>query len=338
MVAPVGYVGRISEAELAAADPVNYSATNAIGKVGIEKHFEEELHGKVGYQQEETDAAGRVVRVIKRIDPQPGTNLYLTIDSRLQAVAQEAFGGHTGGMVAIDPRNGQVLALVSNASYDPNLFVDGITSKQFHALQQDPGQPLYNRAVRGQYPFGSTIKPFIALQGLDTGTITPSFGISDPGWFKLPNSSHIYHDWKRTGHGYVTINTAIRLSCDTFFFTLANRLGIQRIDQILDYFGFGKKTNIEINEELPGLVPTPAWKQKARHQAWYPGDTLNAGIGQGSMLATPLQLATMTARLVNDGREVKPVLIRSIEGEGNKIPVWPETGFRRGGDGTGNGA
>lgn len=319
----LGYVGRINERELAKVDPNNYSATNFIGKLGIEKFFEDDLHGKVGYQQAEVDATGRVVRVLNSVPPVSGKNLQLTIDLYLQQVAVAAFGDLHGAAVAIQPATGHVLALVSSPGYDPNLFVDGISTKDFQALQQDSGQPLYNRAIRGQYPPGSTVKPIVALTGLTTGTVTPEYGISDPGWFQLKNSSHIYHDWKRTGHGWVNLHTAIVNSCDTYFYTLANRMGVEPLVRMFQQFGLGKRTGIEIQEELPGLVPTPAWKKRTQGHPWYPGDTLITAIGQGFMLATPLQLAMAVATIANRGQVMKPTLIYSSQQSGARYLMQP---------------
>jgi len=310
----VGYVGRINEEELKILDPSNYAASNFVGKIGIEKSYEKLLHGKVGTEQVETDASGREVRILRRTAPTPGKDIYLTIDSGLEIAAERALEGHRGSVVAIDPRNGEVLALVSAPSYDPNLFVKGISSKAFNALNKSLGRPLYNRAIRGQYPFASTIKPFLAVQGLDTGVLTRATRIRDPGWFKLPFSSHEYKDWRKGGHGTVDTRRAIVISCDTFFYTLAYRMGINRIDNILTRFGFGIKTGIEMAEELPGLVPSPAWKLRRKAQPWYPGDTVISGIGQGYMLTTPLQLAAGMAALSKHGHRWQPhLLLRSID-------------------------
>lgn len=320
LMAPVlGYIGRINDKELAQLDPSNYGATNYIGKLGVEKFYEAELHGKAGFQQAEIDAAGRIVRLVKRTDPIPGKNLYLSIDSKLQKTAYDAFAENTGALVAIQPATGQVLALVSKPSYDPNLFVTGISNKAFHLLQTDLNQPLFNRAVRGQYPFGSTIKPFMGLLGLESHAVTPEYQIFDPGWYKLPNSSHIYHDWKREGHGWVNLHRAITYSCDVYFYNLAMKVGIDKIDAMLTKFGFGQLTGIQIHEELAGLVPSPEWKQQKQHQAWYPGDTLISGIGQGYMLATPLQLANAVATLANRGVHLQPNLLFSSQDANQQV-------------------
>ncbi|CAM4467380.1 MAG: Peptidoglycan D,D-transpeptidase MrdA [Legionellaceae bacterium] len=312
----LGYIGRINEKELDSIDQNNYSASNFIGKLGIEKYYEEELHGKVGYLQAEVDATGNVLREVNRIPPIPGKNLQLSIDLYLQQVVENAFDEEQGAAIAIDPSTGQILALVSNPAFDPNLFVDGISTKNFQLLQNNPSQPLYNRAIRGHYPPGSTIKPIMSLAGLESGIISPEDKLFDPGWFQLKNSSHIYHDWKRTGHGWVNLYTAIMESCDTYFFDLANRMGIKRIASMLHKFGFGQRTGIEMQEELPGLVPTPEWKKRIQKQTWYPGDTLITGIGQGFMLSTPLQLAMEAAIIANRGKVMKPTLIYSQQSPG----------------------
>lgn len=305
----LGYVGRINENELKTINKTTYAATHFIGKIGIEKSYEKALHGKAGYQQVETDASGRIIRILERTPPIPGDNLYLTIDTDVQKAAKKSLEGYRGAVVAIDPNNGEVLALVSHPSYDPNLFVQGIPSKIYKALQDDIDRPLFNRSIRGQYAFGSTIKPFLALQGLNTGTITTHTRIQDPGWFKLPTASHIFHDWKKNGHGRVGIRRAIIISCDTFFYRLASKMGIRNIDKIMEQFSFGKETGLDINEELPGLVPTPEWKRASQGESWYGGDTVLSGIGQGYMLTTPLQLAVGASGIAMRGHFYHPHLL-----------------------------
>lgn len=305
----LGYVARINQQELSQADPSNYRPTDYVGKIGIEKHYESVLHGKAGYERVEIDASGRAVRTLQRVAPEPGHNLYLTIDSKLQQVALEALGASRGAVVAIEPATGQVLTLVSNPSYDSNVFVKGISAKNFKVLRDSPDQPLYNRALRGQYPPASTVKPFIALQALATGIVEPDDKIYDPGWFSLPNSSHLYRDWKKTGHGWVNLAEAIMESCDTYFFNLAHEMGIVEINEILGKFGFGNKTGVDMGEELNGILPSPAWKKKYRGASWYPGDTVITSIGQGFMVATPLQLASATATLAMQGEGYKPYLL-----------------------------
>ncbi|MDR3491939.1 MAG: penicillin-binding protein 2 [Gammaproteobacteria bacterium] len=305
----LGYVGRINIDELDDIDTTNYSATNYIGKLGIEKYYEDDLHGKVGYEQVENDASGEPVRVLNQIAPQGGKNLYLTLDSKLQFAAEKALEGMRGAVVAIQPKTGEVLALVSQPSYDPNAFVSGISTQNFQTLQDSPDRPLYNRALRGLYPLASTIKPFIALEGLNSGITNPSFTLFDPGWYQLKNSEHLFHDWRHHGHGNVNLNRAITCSCDTYFYDLASKLGIQRIDNVLTEFGFGELSGIDLDEELPGIIASPVWKKKEKHLPWYPGDTVLSGIGQGYMQATPLQLAVGIATLANRGQHFIPHLI-----------------------------
>jgi len=321
----LGYVGRINIDELKEIDTTNYSASNYIGKLGIEKFYEDELHGTVGYEQAENDASGQALRVLNQIKPVPGKNLYLTLDTKLQAEVEKALAGHRGAVVAIQPATGQILAMVSEPSYDPNLFVAGINNKDFQALQESPDRPLYNRALRGLYPYGSTIKPFIAVGGLDLGVITPNYAISDPGWYKLPTSSHIFHDHKRGGHGTVNLFRAVIVSCDTYFFDLAHRLGIQRLDNVLQKFGFGQLTGVDLDEELPGVLASPAWKRKVKGVSWYEGDTLNSGIGQGFMQVTALQLATGVAIIANHGKRFIPHLLLAEQTPGQSLEMQAST-------------
>lgn len=313
----LGYVGRINTQDLNEIDPTNYSASNYIGKLGIEKYYEDELHGAVGYEQVENDASGEPVRVLNRIKPTPGENLFLTIDSKLQLAVEQILEGHKGSVVVIQPSTGQILAMVSFPTYDPNVFVTGISSQDFKTLQQSPEKPLYNRVLRGLYPFASTIKPYIALQGLNTGTTDTVFTLYDPGWYQLKNSSHIFRDWRKRGHGVVNIMRAITSSCDTYFFDLSFKLGIKQIDNILTEFGFGQLTGIDLGEELPGVVSSPEWKRRVKGTAWYPGDTIISGIGQGSMQTTPLQLAVGVATIANRGERYTPYLLLA-EQEPNK--------------------
>lgn len=315
----LGYVGRINTQELEEIDPTNYSGSNYIGKLGIEKYYEEELHGVVGYQQVENDASGEPVRIIKQINPVPGENLYLTIDTKLQMIVEESLGENRGAVIVVQPSTGQILALASTPTYDPNIFVNGVGVDEYKSLQEQPEKPLYNRALRGLYPLASTIKPYMALQGLNTGVADLRYTISDPGWFKLKNSSHIYHDWRKHGHGSVNLIKAIACSCDTYFFDLANRMGINRIAAGLRDFGFGQLTGIDLEEELPGNVATPEWKRRVKGQGWYPGDTVISGIGQGSMLATPLQLAMAVSTIANRGKRYAPYLLLASQEIGKPL-------------------
>jgi len=320
----LGYVGRINESELQKIDPTNYAATNFIGKLGIERHYEDMLHGRVGYQEVETDAGGRIVRILKRIPPTPGLNLYLSIDANLQIAAQKALGDNNGAIVVINPNNGEVLAMVSNPGYDPNLFVQGISQQDYQALQNAPGKPLYNRAIRGQYPIASTIKPYLALEALNSRVIDLNFKINDPGYFSLPGSSHVYRDWRKGGHGVVNAMKAVTVSCDTFFYTVGVKLGITRIHGILTDFGFGKPTGIDLDEELGGLVPDPAWKRKIKGQSWYLGDTVISSIGQGFMLTTPLQLANAVSQVAMRGAGYQNhLLIQTQDAAGALQKIMP---------------
>lgn len=305
----LGYVARISEDDLAKLDPINYSGSTHIGKTGVEKTYEDVLHGKVGFEQVETNAQGRLLRVLQRTPSQAGHTLHLNLDIQLQSVAAAALGEHRGAVVALDPNDGAVLALVSQPAYDPNLFVNGIDSKDYNALNNSPDKPLYNRALRGQYPPGSTIKPFIGLGGLELGVITEQQNTFCPGWFSLKGHDHRYRDWNPKGHGTVDLERAIVESCDVYFYTLADTLGIARLHSFLSQFGFGQKTGIDIGGELPGLLPSPQWKKRAYRQPWYPGETIITGIGQGYMLATPLQLAAASATLATRGKHITPRMV-----------------------------
>jgi penicillin-binding protein 2 len=314
----LGYVGRINIDELSDIDATNYSATNYIGKLGIERYYEDDVHGTVGYQQVENDASGEPVRVLNQIKPIPGKNLYLTIDSRLQMAVEKALSGMRGAVVVIQPSTGQVLAMVSQPGYDPNLFVAGISNEDFQALQTSPDRPLFDRALRGLYPLASTIKPFYAIGALEAGVVTPNYTIEDPGWFQLKNSKHIFHDWRKHGHGSVNLSRAIISSCDTFFYELASRMGIQRMDHILQEFGFGEMSGIDLEDELSGVVASPTWKRHAKGLPWYEGDTIISGIGQGYMQATPLQLATGVATMAERGKHYTPYLLMATEEPGTK--------------------
>ncbi len=313
----IGYIGRINQTEIQQLEQdgtaANYRGSNHIGKTGIEQSYENELHGTTGIEQVEVDAAGRAVRVLSRIPPVSGNNLMLSLDIKLQEVAEKSFGAYRGALVAIDPRNGEILAFVSKPGYDPNLFIDGIDTESWDALNNSPDVPLNNRALRGQYPPGSTIKPFMALAGLYYNKRDPGYTISDPGYFQLPGSSRRFRDWKKGGHGSVDMFKSIVVSCDIYFYGLAVELGIDNISTFLPQFGFGKKTGIDMEGETSGLVPSQEWKQKRHKQKWYAGDTVSVGIGQGYNLATPLQLAFATAVLANDGVAWRPHLVKQVQ-------------------------
>jgi penicillin-binding protein 2 len=318
----LGYVGRISERELDEIDPVNYSGTHHIGKIGLEKYYEELLHGTVGYQNVESNAHGRILRVLERHDPQPGGDIHLNVDAYVQKVAFDALEGQRGAIVAMDPKTGGIIAMVSTPSYDANLFVNGISSADYSRLQNDPDLPLYNRALQGQYPPASTIKPIWGLAGLQYGTVTSATRLADPGWFSLPNDTRRYRDWKRGGHSAtMNLEQAIVESCDVYFYELAYRLGIDRLHDFGAHFGLGAPTGIDNTNERSGLLPSRAWKQEARNSHWYPGETINVGIGQGFMLATPLQLAVATSVLASKGDLRSPRLLASVNGEPVVAPL-----------------
>jgi penicillin-binding protein 2 len=320
----VGYVSRINEAELRRLDASNYSATTHIGKVGIERAYEDILHGQVGFQHVETNAQGHVLRVLDRTLPTSGKNLYLNLDSKVQAIAEKSLAENNGALVAIDPRDGAVLALVSMPGYDPNLFVHGIDSKSYNALSTSPERPLFNRAMRGQYPPGSTIKPFLGLAGLELKVLHQHDKLNCPGWYMLKNDERRYRDWKKEGHSETDLNKAITESCDVFFYDLAQNLGIDRISSYLSYFGIGQKTGIDLVGELSGLNPSREWKRSTRNLPWFPGETLITGIGQGFMLTTPLQLADATAALANMGRRFKPRMVYGIQQQESKTIINTE--------------
>jgi penicillin-binding protein 2 len=305
----IGYVGRIDEQALKDLDSSNYRGTTHSGKIGIEKTYESLLHGKVGLQQVETTAQGRVLRVLNRMAPESGRNLYLTLDSRVQRAAEAAFGDFSGSAIAIDPQNGHILAFVSLPTYDPNLFVNGIDYAAYAALKDNDHQPLFNRALRGQYPPGSTIKPFMGLAGLEQGVSTPHSKTYCPGFYTLPGKERKYRDWKRTGHGTVNLETAITQSCDVYFYDLALSLGIDNIHDYLEHFGFGRATGIDIVGELSGLLPSREWKRRRHDQPWFPGETIITGIGQGFFLVTPIQLAIAAAALANGGHILQPNIV-----------------------------
>jgi penicillin-binding protein 2 len=317
----LGYVGRINQQEQEQIDAAAYAGSTHIGKLGIERNYETELHGEVGLQQVEVNALGRVIRVLETQAPVPGKNLRLHLDMGLQEAAIEALGEETGAAVAIDPKTGGVLALVSKPGYDPNPFVEGISAALYRQLRDDPEKPLYNRALRGLYPPGSTIKPFVALAGLEMGAVTAGQNKFCPGFYQLPGQTHRYRDWKKGGHGVVDLNKAIVESCDVYFYDLAHDLGIDRLHKFLSGFGFGHKTGIDLTEELGGLLPSREWKERARRQPWYPGETLIVGIGQGYLLSTPLQLAAAAATLASGGRYVAPRVAAAIEAPDGSVSV-----------------
>tara|TARA_B110000908_G_scaffold131142_1_gene154264 strand:- start:17838 stop:19724 length:1887 start_codon:yes stop_codon:yes gene_type:complete len=327
MAHAVGSVRRINEDDARRLDSVAYSGTEHVGKIGVEKYYENVLLGKVGYQRVETDARGRIMKVLDSTPPEPGSNLMLHVDSGLQRVASDALGDRRGTVVAIDPKTGGILALVSKPSYDPNLFIAGIDHATYASLRDSIDVPLFNRALQGQYEPGSTLKPFLGLIGLATGTTSKEYKIEDPGWYKLPQNERLYRDWnwKKSGiggHGLVNIEKAIYRSCNIYFYELAVKLGIDRIHDGLALFGFGQNTAIDLPEARKGLLPSRAWKLGSRGEPWYPGDTVNIGIGQGDILVTPLQLATAVAVLANRGGTVTPHMLKQnpLVTRNNQLP------------------
>lgn len=309
----VGYVGRINEKELKTLSSTNYSGSTHTGKLGIERSYEEQLHGTVGFQKVETNVKSRVLRVLERENPIPGNDITLNLDIELQKLSTEAFAGKRGALVAIDPNTGHILAMLSMPNYNANLFVNGIDVKTYKELNTSWERPLFNRTVLGSYPPGSTIKPFMALAGLELNVIDQDHQVYCPGFYRLKGKAHKYRDWKKWGHGKTNINKSIVQSCDVFYYDLAFQLGIDRMHDFMTLFGFGEKSGIDILGERRGLMPSKKWKKEARNQVWYPGETVIAGIGQGYVLVTPLQLALATATLANGGTHYQPQLVKSIK-------------------------
>lgn len=318
----IGYIGRITDRDLKWIEEVEkqagYKGTEHIGKNGLEQHYEFELHGETGYEEVEIDAGGRAVRSLKRIPPVSGNNLVLTLDAKLQQITEQAFGERKGALVAIEPSTGGILALVSNPTYDPNLFVDGITPDNWKELNEHPSKPMVNRAINGAYPPGSTFKPFMALAALEMGKRTPNQSISDPGYFNFGN--HRFRDDKKGGHGMVDMYKSIVHSCDTYYYILANDLGIDNISRFMSQLGLGERTGIDLGKdgasESKGILPSQAWKKqrfkKPEQQKWYAGETISIGIGQGYNAYTPIQLAQATAVIANNGVMFRPHIVRHI--------------------------
>ncbi len=320
----VGYIGRINDRDVQRIDEweetANYKGSDYIGKVGVELSYERELHGTTGVEQVEVDAGGRAVRTLARSPPTAGNDVRLSLDIRLQQVAEEAFGPRRGGLVAIDPVNGDVLAFVSKPGFDPNLFVDGIDTANWELLNESPDKPLLNRPLRGAYPPGSTIKPFLALGALTSGKRTPGQVIYDPGFFQLPGAAHRFMDDKPGGHGSVDMYKSIVASCDTYYYILGSETDIDDTSRFMSQLGFGQKTGIDIEGELTGILPSREWKRQRfagknyrdEHRKWYLGDSISAGIGQGYNAFTPLQLAHAIATVANDGVAFRPHLVKTF--------------------------
>jgi penicillin-binding protein 2 len=309
----VGYIGGIAEEDLKLVDEKIYRGTNYIGRTGVEKSHESDLHGALSTKIVETNAAGRPLRELEYRRGAPGLNLFLTIDARLQLAAEAAFGNRNGAVVAIAPESGEVLALVSKPGFDPHLFVDGIDHQSYRELNEDPGHPLFNRVLQGQYSPGSTIKPFMALAALDANSKNPQEREFCTGEFALPNSERKYRCWQRKGHGWVDMESGVARSCDVYFYQLALSLGIDRIHSFLNGFGLGLPTGLDLPGEKSGLLPSREWKKRTRRENWYPGETLNIGIGQGSFTTTPLQLAQVTARMAMRGGGFRPHLVHATQ-------------------------
>ena len=314
MAHAVGYVGRINQKELTVIDEGNYRGTTHIGKTGLEKYYEAELHGQVGRQKVEVNAQGRVLRVIDKVAPVAGNDLILNMDIELQKMAEQALGDFAGAVIAIEPHSGAVVVFVSKPGFDPNLFVHGISHKNYNALSHGIYKPLFNRALFGQYPPGSTFKPFIALAGIEQRRFGVKESLYCRGHYLLPDddTERKYRDWKKQGHGTVDLSKAIEQSCDVYFYELAYRMGIDSMHDFLAQFGFGEKTGIDLLGERRGLLPSTDWKKKKKGIVWYPGETLIAGIGQGYMLTTPVQLAVATAALASRGEKIVPRLLKEV--------------------------
>lgn len=310
----VGYTGRINKREQDRIDLERYDGTHHIGKVGLERQYEDILLGEVGYRNVEVNAFGRVIRILESSKPIPGQDLQLYLDSEVHRAAHQALGSNRGAIVAIEVETGGVIAMASTPSFDSNQFVSGVSTKQYSEWRDSPDLPLYNRAIQGQYPPGSTLKPVFALAGLHYSVIDENHVVRDRGWYRLPNDNRQYRDWKRRGHGtWVGLKQAIEESCDIYFYDLAFNLGIDKLHDFSKQFGLGAKTGLDIPSERSGILPSTSWKRNVRGQAWYPGETLSAGIGQGYMLTTPLQLAVATATLARRGERVTPRLVKHAE-------------------------
>ena len=326
----LGYMGGINEADLKSIDTAAYAGTPVIGKVSVERAFEDELHGVVGQEQVVVNARGRSLQTLDRTGARPGDDVMLAIDLKAQLAAWEAMAGKRGAAVAIDPDTGEVLVFVSTPAYDPNLISGGLSRKAYNALQEDIDKPMFNRAMRGAYPPGSTIKPIVALAALVHNTMVPERRVWCGGAWSLPGSSHRYRDWKPEGHGSVNMQSGIEESCDVYFYSVARELGIQRLSDSLKAFGLGALTGLDMPGEQPGLVPSPAWKRtafkSAANQVWFPGETVITGIGQGYMLVTPLQLAHAAAVIATRGQRYQPTMLHATRDSisGALRPVVPK--------------
>ncbi|MCI1676819.1 MAG: peptidoglycan DD-transpeptidase MrdA [Ewingella americana] len=320
----IGYVSKINDRDVERLDKdgilANYAATHDIGKLGIERYYEDTLHGKTGYEEVEVNNRGRVIRQLHEEPPQAGKDIYLTIDLALQTYIEELLTGSRSAVVVSDPRDGSIRALVSNPSYDPNLFVDGISSKDYSGLLNDPNKPLINRATQGVYPPASTVKPYIAVSALTAGVITKATSLFDPGWWQLPGSDKRYRDWKHWGHGRLNVTKSLEESADTFFYQVAYDMGIDRLSEWMGKFGYGQYSGIDLSEERNGNMPSRDWKFKRFKKPWYQGDTIPVGIGQGYWTATPIQIMKAMTTLINDGTVKTPHLLLSTKIDGKLVP------------------
>lgn len=313
----IGYVSRINQADvdqLTAEGKIdNYEGSSEIGKLGIEKYYEEQLHGRTGSREVEVNSHGQVIRILKHNPPKPGDDITVSLDIRLQYYVQELMGSIRGAVVAIEPETGEILAMVSNPSYDPNLFVRGIRSRDYNRLLNNPGKPLINRVTQGGYAPASTAKPLMCVMGLNEGLVTPTSSYFGAPFFKLPNSSHQFRDWRPWGHGWLDLYRALEISADTYFYDLAYRAGINTIHRYLDIFGFGKSTHIDLNEESLGINPSREWKRSRFRSSWQLGDTVPIGIGQGYWTTTLMQLAKAHTTLANRGKVLTPHLLKRVD-------------------------
>ena len=320
----LGYVAKINDRDVARLDKdgkwPNYAATHDIGKLGIERYYEDVLHGKTGYEEVEVNNRGRVIRQLHEQPPQAGRDIHLTIDLKLQQYIETLLTGSRAAVVVSDPRNGEILALVSTPSYDPNLFVDGISGKDYNGLLHDANRPLINRTTQGVYPPASTVKPYISVSALTAGVITRNTSLFDPGWWQLPGSEKRFRDWKRWGHGRLNVTKSLEESADTFFYQVAYDMGIDRLSEWMGKFGYGRPSGIDLMEESSGNMPTREWKMKRFKKPWYQGDTIPVGIGQGYWTATPIQMNKALMILINDGVVKTPHLMKDTIENGVNIP------------------
>ena len=311
----IGYVAPFSASDIQKDNHYDYFNQRYIGKTGVEKFYEKSLRGKIGFKKIEVNAHGRLVRTIVKYNAQPGTDFLLTVDKNLQKVAYDALGEYSGAAVLLDTRNGDVLALVSRPTFDANLFSYAFSEKTYKALQSDPRKPFFNRSLSGQYPPGSTIKPMVALAGLESNTVTQDYLMYAGPYYQIPGNNHQYSDWKKSGHGWIDLSNSITQSCDVFFYNLAYEMGINKMSSSIKRFGLGEKTGIDLAFESTGLIPNPEWKQKKLDQSWLPGETVLSGIGQGYMLATPLQMAVATSVIANRGKRVVPRIVKAVHNQ-----------------------